>query len=75
MSLIQDYSPSSASEITIILDDEAVKNNKAIETAKLVLTEDITHDHLTAATLVNPSTDGTNSTKNHQRNTWIIVSN
>ena len=74
MSLIQDYSPSSASEITIILDDEAVKNNKAIETAKL-LTEDITHDHLTAATLVNPSTDGTNSTKNHQRNTWIIVSN
>jgi hypothetical protein len=74
MSLLKDYSPSSASEITIILDDECAKN-KAIETARLELTEDISHHHLTAATLVNPSTDDSTSSKNHQRNSWVIVSN
>jgi hypothetical protein len=75
MSLLNDYSPSSASEITMILDDEGAKINNAIEPAKLVLTEDISHEHMTAATLVNPSTGGSNSSKNHHRNTWIIVSN
>ena len=73
MSLLHDYSPSSASEITMILDDEGIKNIKAIE--PIVLTEEVSHDHLTAATLLNPSTAGSNSSKNHQRNTWIIVSN
>jgi hypothetical protein len=49
MSLLQDYSPSSASEITIILDDDAAKD-KVIESTKLKLTKDITR--------LNPSTGG-----------------
>lgn len=74
MSLLQDYTPSSASEITINLDDEGPKK-KHIETSKLQIAEDISHDHATAATLLNPSTGGSTSSKNHQRNSWVIVSN
>lgn len=66
MSLLQDYSPSSASEITIILDDDAAKD-KVIESTKLKLTKDITR--------LNSSTGGLPSSKNHQRNSWVIVSN